>query len=177
MSIYARNFSALELVDARTAACLSRLPANKEQPAIDGGLNDYGLKENYSDGDLLLVQGSGRSHEVALALAHENVLIRVLECDASAIVAVLSVIDVSEALLSGRLAWHLLTCNSSVTQEISLRECLSILIDKCHRLKGKVHWLSTTTTVDHLEVYRSLQEGLAQATMRKRHFSGESVAV
>lgn len=123
------------------------------------------------------MQGSGEGHEVAWALANEHVQVRVLECDASALVAVLSVIDVSEALLSGRLVWQLLACHSAVTQEISLRECLSTLIDKCRPRKGAIHWLSTTTTAAHAEVYRSLQEALHQAILRETPRKGTSLAV
>ena len=170
-SIYARNLRALELVDARTAACLSNLALKKGQLASDLAPKDQATKLHYAEGDLLFLQGSGHGHEVALALANENLQVRVLECDVSALASVLSVVDVSEALLSGRIVWHFLTCGSAVTQEISIRECLSTLVYKCRHLQGSIHWLSTTTTADHSEVYRSLQEGLEYAALRESCFS------
>ncbi len=85
--------------------------------------------------------------------------------------AVLSRIDFSTALATGRLRLFLVPAASAIAREISLRECTSELVDRLHRPGGTVHFLATATTSRHSDFFDAVLHGVHGAVRTIEEFA------
>lgn len=162
-TIFARNRCALELFDPRAAACIARLPA----PIADA----YRLDEPEPDwfppalkaDDSVVLQGIGDGSKILQILNLPFIRILVVECEMAACLAVLCRHDFAAAVAAGRLRLLLLPAASAITHEISLRECMSELVDRLHHDAGTLHFVATASTLRHNDFFEAVREGVQNA--------------
>jgi len=159
-SLYLDNFDALRSFDRQAAMRLeielSRAGVSARPIDAEGAWVPVG----YPPQDSVVLLGAGDGGRLERLLATTPAQVIVAECDAVAWRHLLERVALANALESGRLRLLVPCCASPVSREVSLRECLPLLLDRLHRPGGTLHFMETATTAWHAGFYHELRDGV-----------------